>query len=204
MANSTLKVLHRQAVKTEAQWKSSDPVIPLGVLAISSDKHGIYKCGNGTSKWSALPYAFDAAAYNSPFYGTCGEMDGLPGLVPAPKKNDINKFLNSNGEWTRIYQRGEGKIEMGYNEYYGTDANGGWSVKLIKFDTPFDYPILPTILTQQTGFAIKPMPISIIQTPGSPNRPEVDHQNGFFAGVYGSVTSEQPNDEVTFKWIAIG
>lgn len=56
MATNILKVQIKQAVKTEAEWSEANPVIPDGVFAYSSDS-GLYKIGNGTSKWSALEYA---------------------------------------------------------------------------------------------------------------------------------------------------
>ena len=51
-----LKVLLRQACKTESEWISSDPIIPKNVMAISSDKSYRFKIGDGVKKWSALSY----------------------------------------------------------------------------------------------------------------------------------------------------
>ena len=42
----------------EHNWKSKDPVLLAGEMAISSDKNGVYKVGNGSSKWSELSYSY--------------------------------------------------------------------------------------------------------------------------------------------------
>lgn len=47
----------------EHNWKSKDPVLPLGEMAISDYSTSLlnefkYKVGDGTSKWSELPYAY--------------------------------------------------------------------------------------------------------------------------------------------------
>ena len=56
MANTTLNVRIKNRYDTEANWSSNNPVLLNGELAISSDKNGMYKVGNGTSTWSELPY----------------------------------------------------------------------------------------------------------------------------------------------------
>lgn len=55
MATNTLKARVAHASKTEAEWKSADPVLLKGEIAYSSDKRQI-KIGDGTTKWSALTY----------------------------------------------------------------------------------------------------------------------------------------------------
>ena len=57
MANNTLKVRHKQRYDTEENWKSKNPVLLAGEMAISSDKNGRFKVGDGNNKWSALAYA---------------------------------------------------------------------------------------------------------------------------------------------------
>ena len=54
---NSLDVRHQLAVKTEAQWKATDPVLLLGEIAISSDKNNQFKVGTGSAKWSALSYS---------------------------------------------------------------------------------------------------------------------------------------------------
>lgn len=54
--NTTLKVQLRQDVRKEEEWRNSDPVIPKGCMAFSSDKENAFRVGDGTSKWSELQY----------------------------------------------------------------------------------------------------------------------------------------------------
>lgn len=58
MSSKTLKVVLKNAIKTEAQWISSDPVIGEGVCVYSSDKGNMYKIGDGVKTWSQLDYNF--------------------------------------------------------------------------------------------------------------------------------------------------
>lgn len=44
-------------VRTEAEWLDTDPVILKNCLAYVSDKNNQYKIGDGTSKFSELPYS---------------------------------------------------------------------------------------------------------------------------------------------------
>lgn len=56
MADKTINIRLRQKYDTEANWASKNPVLLAGEMAISSDKSGQFKTGNGTSTWSQLAY----------------------------------------------------------------------------------------------------------------------------------------------------
>lgn len=56
MSETTLKARLVHPCKTDAEWASSNPVAKKGEIMISSDKSGMFKVGNGTSKWSDLQY----------------------------------------------------------------------------------------------------------------------------------------------------
>ena len=56
MAQTTINVKMRQAYDTDANWATKNPVLLSGQMAVSSDKTGMYKIGNGTSTWSQLKY----------------------------------------------------------------------------------------------------------------------------------------------------
>lgn len=56
MADTVLKLHIKQRYDTEANWASKNPVLLAGEVAISSDKNGQYKTGDGTKKWSELAY----------------------------------------------------------------------------------------------------------------------------------------------------
>ena len=53
---TTLKSRIKHAYKTEVEWSNSTVPLLEGEVAYSSDKGNMYKVGNGTSKWSELPY----------------------------------------------------------------------------------------------------------------------------------------------------
>lgn len=55
MATNTLKTRIKHAYKTESEWSSSDPILLIGEIAVSSDKDN-FKIGDGTSTWSQLSY----------------------------------------------------------------------------------------------------------------------------------------------------
>lgn len=52
----TLDVKLKEAYDTEANWKTTNPVLLAGQLAFSSDKNGRYKIGDGIKNWVQLPY----------------------------------------------------------------------------------------------------------------------------------------------------
>lgn len=79
---NTVNVRLQQAYKAEADWKSSDPVGKKGEIMISSDKNGMFKVGNGTSKWSELNY--NNASYASSAGSVAwGNVSGKPSSMPA-------------------------------------------------------------------------------------------------------------------------
>lgn len=55
MGEKTLKTRFKNATNTENNWKSKNPVLLNGEIAYSSDVNK-FKVGNGTSKWTDLPY----------------------------------------------------------------------------------------------------------------------------------------------------
>ena len=56
MSSNIVNVKIQEAYDTEANWSTNNPVLLEGQIAISSDKNGMYKVGDGTSTWSALSY----------------------------------------------------------------------------------------------------------------------------------------------------
>ena len=64
MADKTLNVRVKHRYDTEANWTSKNPVLLAGELAFTKDKNGRYKVGDGTSKWTDLPYAYDSDINN--------------------------------------------------------------------------------------------------------------------------------------------
>ena len=62
MADNIINVKIRDAYDTEANWMENNPTLLQGQVAISSDKHGMYKVGDGTKTWSQLDYASHPAS----------------------------------------------------------------------------------------------------------------------------------------------
>ena len=57
MGENNLKIRIKHRYDTEANWNKNNPVLLSGEVAISSDKSGKHKVGDGTHKWSELSYA---------------------------------------------------------------------------------------------------------------------------------------------------
>jgi len=57
LAENIIKVRQKQRCDTEANWTSKNPVLLAGEIAISSDKNGLMKVGDGKSLWTAIPYS---------------------------------------------------------------------------------------------------------------------------------------------------
>lgn len=55
MAENELNVRIRHAVHTTTEWTNINPILKLGEIVVDSTVHRT-KTGNGTSKWTALPY----------------------------------------------------------------------------------------------------------------------------------------------------
>ena len=55
--SKTWKVRVKQLRDTESNWASKNPVLLAGEMAFSSDRNGLFKVGDGKSKWSDLDYA---------------------------------------------------------------------------------------------------------------------------------------------------
>lgn len=100
---------------SEYGWKSKDPVLSAGEMAISVYS-GIndfkYKVGNGTSKWSELPYAY---------------ADGI--VLPTSGNSNKNKWikfatidLSNVDAWDRC---------CGFFKFLPTDADG--AIGMLKF-----------------------------------------------------------------------
>lgn len=56
MAKKTIKAQMKQRRDTKANWASTNPVLLDGELGIVSDDPNLYKVGDGTTAWNALPF----------------------------------------------------------------------------------------------------------------------------------------------------
>lgn len=106
--------LRTTAYKTEAEWSKSNPVLKKGEWAYSSDKAGMYKLGNGTSKWSELGYN----------HVTWANVEGKPSTFsptahkhtksditdfPSTMKNPNALTIKTNGTSQAVYDGGVAK-----------------------------------------------------------------------------------------------
>ena len=56
MAKKIIKAQMKQRIDTKANWASNNPVLLLGELGMVSDDPNLYKVGDGTTAWNALPF----------------------------------------------------------------------------------------------------------------------------------------------------
>ena len=106
--------LRTTAYKTEAEWSKANPVLKKGEWAYSSDKAGMYKLGNGTSKWSELGYN----------HVTWANVEGKPSTFsptahkhtksditdfPSTMKNPTSLTIKTNGTSQAVYDGGVAK-----------------------------------------------------------------------------------------------
>lgn len=77
MGENNLKIRIKHRYDTEANWNKNNPVLLSGEVAISSDKSGKHKVGDGTHKWSELSYAKAEL--------TKGDVTGALGYTPPAK-----------------------------------------------------------------------------------------------------------------------
>lgn len=114
MANKTLNVRIQNKYDTEANWASKNPVLLKGEAAYSSDKNGLYKIGDGTSKWSDLKY------------GLSSELDAL-----TNNKSDFkfsHHVIENTGTayYTKLFELTADSTYINYNyEFAIAERNGG-------------------------------------------------------------------------------
>lgn len=77
MGENNLKIRIKHRYDTEANWNKNNPVLLSGEVAISNDKSGKHKVGDGTHKWSELSYAKAEL--------TKGDVTGALGYTPPAK-----------------------------------------------------------------------------------------------------------------------
>lgn len=119
MSTSTLKIRAKLAYKPESEWASTNPVLLAGELAVSSDKKGMYKTGDGKSAWSSLTY------------NESGTVNGHTILsnVPANAKFTDTVYSHPNsgaaaGTYRSVTVNAQGHVTAGSNPVL-TVAQGG-------------------------------------------------------------------------------
>lgn len=74
MGEQNLNIRIKHKYDTEANWNKNNPVLLSGEIAITSDKFGKHKVGDGTHKWSELSYVKAEL--------TKGDVTGALGYTP--------------------------------------------------------------------------------------------------------------------------
>ena len=85
MADNTINVKLKQRIDTEANWTSKDPVLLEGEVAHTKGTSK-YKIGDGTNKWSALPY-YEAM--------TSTDRSKFDGIASGANKTVVDSSLSS-------------------------------------------------------------------------------------------------------------
>lgn len=114
MANKTLNVRIQNKYDTEANWASKNPVLLKGEAAYSSDKNGLYKIGDGTSKWSDLKY------------GLSSELDALTNNKSDFKFSHHVTEYTGTAYYTKLFELTADSTHINYNyEFAIAERNGG-------------------------------------------------------------------------------
>lgn len=145
MAENIIKVRQKQRCDTEANWTSKNPVLLAGEIAISSDKTGLMKVGDGKSLWTAIPYSkaslsktdvTTALGYTPPTTNTTYSIgtSSTAGIV----KLYTGTGSNTDGSMTQaaIKSALDGKSGTGHtHNYAGSGSAGGSANSAVKLDT---------------------------------------------------------------------
>ena len=95
LSKKSLNVRLQQAIRTESEWQSSDPVLLKGEIAFSSDRN-LYRVGNGTSKWSELSYNLANSLYG--LTASIAELNYMNGV-----KSNVQTQLDSKAPLTHTH-----------------------------------------------------------------------------------------------------
>lgn len=126
MAKKTIKAQMKQRRDTKANWASTNPVLLDGELGIVSDDPNLYKVGDGTTAWNALPFrGFD---------GTLAQELGTSPNAVISQKVVSEKLAKLESEVTNI----KNKVESGAGGSGDGNINiQGGGIYLLKY---LEYP----------------------------------------------------------------
>lgn len=95
MANKIIKAQMQQRRDTKANWATQNPVLLAGEFGIVSDDPNLYKVGDGTTHWNALPFRG--------FNGTVVNETGTSEAVVMSQKAVTEKLTELGGQVTQNY-----------------------------------------------------------------------------------------------------
>lgn len=164
MGEQNLNIRIKHKYDTEANWNKNNPVLLSGEIAITSDKFGKHKVGDGTHKWSELSYAKAEL--------TKGDVTGALGYTPP--SSDTWRGIQDNlisSSTTESLSAAQGKIlkelvdgkapsshthtksEVGL----GNVDNTADATKSVKYATSAGNASSATALTTSAGSATQPV-----------------------------------------------
>lgn len=103
MGEQNLNIRIKHKYDTEANWNKNNPVLLSGEIAITSDKFGKHKVGDGTHKWSELSYVKAALT----------KSDVISALGYTPPSSDTWRGIQDNlisSSTTESLSAAQGKI----------------------------------------------------------------------------------------------
>lgn len=121
LSETTLKARLKHATKTEAEWKTANPVLLEGEVAYSSDKRQ-QKTGDGTSTWSALSY--DSAIPTSHEHNLSAMINKLGVGEATPTDNDyyVSQYVGGGTTTTSYHRRPMSALFEYIKSKFGTAA----------------------------------------------------------------------------------
>lgn len=109
MANKIIKAQMKQRRDTKANWAAQNPVLLAGELGIVSDDPNLYKVGDGTTAWNALPFrGFDGTLAQTTGDSETAVMSqkavtrGITEILTETQK--LSKVVNGQSEETLNWQ----------------------------------------------------------------------------------------------------
>ena len=122
MAKKIINAQMKQRIDTKDNWASKNPVLLLGELGMVSDDPNLYKVGDGTTAWNALPFrGFD---------GTIVQETGTSENTVMSQKAVTEKLTELSEETNKLsFKLGEyGVILADTIELNSISANNEWEL----------------------------------------------------------------------------
>ncbi|MDO4333812.1 MAG: pyocin knob domain-containing protein [Eubacteriales bacterium] len=107
-------------MKTEAEWISSDPILLNGEIVVTSDKKGMTKTGDGSSKWSELTYNAAGTLYG--LSASVAELNYVKGVTSNIQTQINNKAPLSHTHNYLPLSGGTMTGNISYNLYSSTQT----------------------------------------------------------------------------------
>ena len=121
LSETTLKARLKHATKTEAEWKTANPVLLEGEVAYSSDKRQ-QKTGDGTSTWSVLSYDSAIPTSHEHDLSTMINKLGVGEATPTDKDYYVSQYVGGGTTTTSYHRRPMSALFEYIKSKFGTAA----------------------------------------------------------------------------------